>query len=255
MPVGAGPAMAVGRGRRMMLRRSKGFTLMELLVATVLLSLVMTAVYTLFHSAIGTWKILEENGDRPRAARYAVTLLEKDIQRLSPALAHFMEGDEKEAALFVYGSAMNVELREGKHLLRVRYYYDAAKQQLLRQESRVDYSIPQRTVQDEENQGIPFSLEDEQVFVIADNVTQFELHYGWIPAVEQAPDAPPEPREIFYTQQHKTGWGMPQVLRFRFQMEDTERDTPIEVERTLPLRASLYRHPLDALLDREEGGI
>lgn len=47
------------------MNKRSGFTLVELLVASLLMSIVMAGVYTLFYSTIGTWRAVDSGYDLP----------------------------------------------------------------------------------------------------------------------------------------------------------------------------------------------
>ena len=120
-------------GRAGQVRKEKGFTLAELMVATMLMSIVMTAVYTLFHSAIGSWRAVEQDFDPYQDARNAVTVLQREVHNLVWQAGHLFEGRNDEFTMFIATEPMNVEESEGRHLMRVRYYYNQGRKELIRE--------------------------------------------------------------------------------------------------------------------------
>lgn len=66
-----------GRKRRL---PSRGFTLMEILVAIVIFSLLMTTLYTSFHAFVDSSRGVTDALDRSRTSRTLVPLLSRDLE-------------------------------------------------------------------------------------------------------------------------------------------------------------------------------
>lgn len=61
-----------------------GFTLLELLIAALVGGLVMTAVYSVFSTAVRTEQSTRRVLEPLRSARYAFTVLDRDVRNMDP---------------------------------------------------------------------------------------------------------------------------------------------------------------------------
>ena len=65
-------------------RRRAGFTLVELLVASALMSIVLIAAYASLHAGLEARRIVEPRGDAFQTARVALALLSADLRAACP---------------------------------------------------------------------------------------------------------------------------------------------------------------------------
>jgi prepilin-type N-terminal cleavage/methylation domain-containing protein len=225
---------------------NRGFTLAELLVASILLSIVMTSVYTLFHSAIGTWRAVEKDYDAYQDARNALTLLKRETGNILGNAGYLFEGEEDRFTMFTVDEPMNIEESEGRHLLRVEYSFNRNKMELIREEALVETALPQAPPKDRELNRQRIKLKKREEFVIATNVLDFQVRYIWIP-IEIQPDSllntPPPPVVPVVVAKHKERWGLPQGLQVTLVVADPNSPEPLQFSVILPIRAPNYPRP------------
>lgn len=232
--------------------RNKGFTLMELLVATTLMSLAMTALYGLLYSTIGAWRQMDQGYNPSQKARLALTLLQRDIESASARAEHLVEGDHDGITLFSVIEPMNVEEGVGARLMRVRYRYRRAQHELMREEAMVTAALPNRPPADKKVNPEHVELSDREDFLIAENIEDFELRYIWAPAPEITDTKSPPPAvEPIYVERHKENWGLPTGVEIRLILKDPADDSEQEFRQVIafPLRKErMPRKALDKLL-------
>ncbi len=129
-------------------QNNAGFTLAELLVASLLISLTMTGVYVMFVSTIATWNANEKRFDRFLEARALLDSFERDLGNMLPAAGHLFEGKKDEITMFVVEQPMAIPKSDGTHLLRVNYNHDRSSKQVVREEALVTTALPQAPPQD-----------------------------------------------------------------------------------------------------------
>ena len=237
-------------------RRNTGFTLAELLVATVLLSVVMSSVYTMFYAVLVPWRAVENDYDAYRAARNAMTLIDREVNNIVPGAWHLFEGKDDETTLFVVSEPMDVEKSEGRHVMRVRYAFKKAKGTLVREEALVMSPLPLPPQPGKEIESSRLKLKDKQDFVIATNVEDYSVRYVWLPQPpnRKATD-PPVPIKPMYTTQHNTKWGIgyPQAIEFTLKLRDPEKKGGFQtVTKTIPLPGKVG--PTMKILTEKLGG-
>ena len=217
-----------------------GFTLTEVLVASMLLSIVMTAVYTLFFSVISTWRSEESDEGLHRRARNLLTLLERDYGNLHAGGSYLFAGEKDEVTLYVVAPPMDVEAGEGRRLMRVRYRCDPGEGTVTREEAVVDGMLP-ATV-DAAGAGAPIAsrikVSDEAAFVVATGVASFHLKYLWIQRPESAYwQSKPEAVVPVSLDRHRSGWGLPQALEVNLTFAGSDpSQRPVEVSARYPTR-------------------
>lgn len=228
----------------------QGFTLLEMLVATMLLSVVLGSAYTLFYSTLSTWKSVERGQDPYREVRNALTLFERETECLVAQAGHLFEGESDEVTMFILAAPMNVEAGEGKRLLRVRYYLDKSKDRLMREEALVEAALPKRPPADKELDRTRIKLTDEEKFVVASSVTDFTVKYYWIPRPEfRDYEEPPEPMDPVILSKHKERWGLPQGIEVEVAVENPGESEPYRVRALAPVRTENFGHTLKSLED------
>lgn len=231
----------------------RGFTLVELLVATILLTVVMTSVYTMFYAVLVPWRAVETDYDAYRAARNAATLIDREFANLLPGAAHLFEGKKDEVTLYLVSEPMDVEKSEGRHVLRVRYRFKKATNELVREEALVVSPLPQPAQEnDKEPDATRLKVKQKQEFVVATGVEDFDLRYVWMPQPFPIPKPGDPPSKItpLYAKQHSKKWhlGYPQAVEMTLTLKDPEKKGKTqEILKTIPIRIGGGLHPAKQL--------
>lgn len=226
-----------------------GFTLMELLVATVLLSLVMSSVYSLTHSSLRTWRGVEGGVELHFDARSFFTLFSHEYNCIVGRAEHLFEGDNKSITMFIIAQPMDLEEGEGNRLMRVIYSYNRSKKTIEREEALVTSALPKRLPKDEVLDRSRIKLKRRFKTTVATNVSRFELTYIWVPqSASLNPDMPPEPEPPIYKKESRERWGLPQGVRLEVEMKDPEKGgSDYRFDTVLPMRAQSFRQKRDQL--------
>ncbi|HNZ49515.1 MAG TPA: prepilin-type N-terminal cleavage/methylation domain-containing protein [Candidatus Hydrogenedentes bacterium] len=227
----------------------RGFTLMELLVATVLLSLVMSSVYSLTHASLRTWRSVEGGVDMHLGARSFFTLFSHEYNSIVGRAEHLFEGDNKSITMFVVAQPMDLDEGEGSRLMRVTYSYNRSKKTIEREEALVTGALPTRPPQDEQLDRSRIKLQRRYKSTVAENVGQFEITYIWVPLSDQiTPGLPPEPEPPIYKKESRERWGLPQGIRLEVEMRDPDnKEKTYQFNTVLPMRAQSARQKRDRL--------
>lgn len=218
-------------------RYRQGFTLVELLVATLLLTVVMGSVYTMFYAVLVPWRAVEQDYDAYRETRNAMTLFEREVNNLVPTASYLFEGEKDEITLFLVSEPMDVEKSEGRHLLRVRYRFKSGANELVREEAQVTSPLPQVPPDGTKVDRTRVKTEKEIEHVLAANVEDFSIRYIWLPAPEgRTPEIPPTPIVPLYATKHEERWGYPQGIEVKLTLRDPEnKEATHTVSRTIAL--------------------
>jgi len=207
----------------------QGFTLVELLVATVLLTLVMSSVYTMFYAVLVPWRAVEKDYDTYREARNGMTLIEREVNNLIPTASFLFEGKEDEVTLFLVTEPLDVEETEGRHLMRVRYRFKKAAGELIREEAMVTSPLPAVPVDGKKTDRTRIKVKKETEHVLSTNVEDFAIRYVWLPAPEDRdPNAPPTALVPIYAKKQEERWGYPQAIEFTLSLRDPERKGAVQ---------------------------
>ncbi|MBX3179320.1 MAG: prepilin-type N-terminal cleavage/methylation domain-containing protein [Candidatus Hydrogenedentes bacterium] len=198
-----------------------GFTLAEVLVATVLLSIVMASVYSLFQTTIAAWRSAEGDSGLHRQARHVLDLLEQEYSNLHAGGSQLFEGADDGFTMYAVAQPVNVTSGEGRRLMRIRYRHDRANATLVREEAIVEGVLPgavrDATALDETR----IRVRNEARFVAARGVREFQVRYLWVarpdPEYWRGPPVPVEPRRA---DRHQPGWGLPQAIAVSIILED-----------------------------------
>ncbi|MCX8066061.1 MAG: prepilin-type N-terminal cleavage/methylation domain-containing protein [Candidatus Hydrogenedentes bacterium] len=234
-----------------------GFTLMELLVASAVLSIVLSSVYILFHSSIRTWKRLETGTNPEQDARLVMRLISRDVNNIIASAGHLFEGDDKSMVLFTTVEPLNKEAGEGTHLMRIEYRYDRTNKELEREEALVETALPKFPQPGKELDRSRVKLKKKKKFTIANNVEDFEISYIWVPLSEmQNSEEPPEPIEPIKLKKHKLCWWLPQGIEIKFSLKTPDKlNEKTEFVETFPIRAPsahLTKAQIQKLIDSLE---
>ncbi len=223
-------------------RARSGFTLVELLVATLLLTLVMTAVYTLFSTVIQSWRSMEDDGNLHRKARHAQSLLQRDYANLFGAAAHLMEGNSDGLTFYIVAAPLAPEAGTSPQLLQLRYRFDEATGKLYREEALVSAPLP---TPGQVEAGGPIAPEDLETYppqVIARNVRRVSFAYVWMPQPEGAWwRSSPETITPLIARYHRPLWGLPQALDVHLEFAPVEGELPHQTTLRLLTRAPNQR--------------
>lgn len=202
-------------------RKRDGFTLAEMLVATILISIVMTGVYWLFHSTLRTWRQAESGGDGYLNARIAVGIMSHELDNVLRPAGYLFQGEDDEFTMVTVTEPMDVEDAEGRHLMWVRYRHNATRDTIERQEAEVELALPAR-----QPPGVPIDpgklqLSSKEEFTVAENVADFSVRYIWLPVARRRDrDKPPQWVKPIYFEQHEEGWGLPQGVEITMRLVD-----------------------------------
>lgn len=200
-----------------------GFTLVELLVATLLLTLVMTAVYTLFSTVIQSWRSVESDDTLHRKARLAQRLLQRDYANFFGGAAHLMEGVGDSLTFYVVSAPMSTEDGMTPQLLQVRYRFDNDAGELLRTEAIVTAPLPSPGQIEAGTHPTPEGLEPLGPQVIAQDLQHVSFAYIWIPQPEGAWwRNRPEPISPLIARYHRPTWGAPQAVNVTLEFSPVE---------------------------------
>ncbi len=235
-------------------RHHAGFTLMELLVASMLFSIVMTAVYTLCNNVILAWRTTEQDYDAYQNARNVATLMQREFN--SAIAGHLFEGTDDEFTLFTVADPLNIEENQGRALLRVRYRYNKAKDELVREEAQVATALPMALPDDGELPKNRIRVKHKEDFVVASGVKKIKVAYEWVPAPDpNAGNAPSDPSNHIIVNRHSKKWrlGMPQAVRVTLSLADPkakDKDKVLTIESRILLRAQNHLQPLQMLHER-----
>ncbi len=161
-----------------------GFTLAELLVATLLMTIVLTGAYTMFHTVILHWRSGTVNEATYRDARLIYTLIERDLDGI-PSDEDFLdarnfflgEGDSLEFITII--EAMPSEEESYPRLMQVSYRLK--DHQLIREEAELESPLP-KPVSDTgrfDRALMEFGTSNEHL--LAEGVLSWEIRYIWTP--------------------------------------------------------------------------
>jgi len=229
-----------------------GFTLIELLVATTLLSIVMSAVYTLTHASLRSWSYAESGFDPYREARSAFTLFSHEYNNMAGRAGHLFEGDDRQITMFVIAQPMDLDEGEGRRLMRVIYRYNRNKRTLEREEALVETALPKQPPDPKEFDRSRVKVAREYKTTVAENVTDLKITYIWVPAPDDISnpndEEPPVPVPAVYMERHDPLWGLPQGVQLAITLRDPDDDEKeYTLEATFPSRANAFRMPRESL--------
>lgn len=222
--------------------RKGGFTLIELLVGTMLLSIVMTAVYTLFFSVIQSWRSVEYDQGFHRKARNTLTLIRQDYDKQYAPAGHLMSGSAHEVTFYIIASPKRLEDVAGPRLLRIVYRFDARNGELSREEAVVEMPLPEAPTEAGAFERRGVTVTDEDAIVVARGLAEVEFRYLWMPQ----PDGTywrnaPTPIAPLIASRHEPRWGLPQALEVRLHYAAGESAPPYDATLRLPTRATNQR--------------
>ena len=218
----------------------RGFTLAELAVATTILTIVMTAVYTSFGSTLRAWRLGEAHMQTYQDTRVAMSVISRELSCIVGEAEHLFQGKDDEVEFFCVSQSMNVEKGEGGHVLWVKYRFNRDGKKLVRQEGLVERPLPLRPHGDEEVDHSRIKLTHKRTYELAaGDILDFKITYYWVPPVERKEDEPPEWVEPIELTESREGWGLPQAIKINV----TVRDVNAEKGRTTFSLQHTFRGP------------
>jgi prepilin-type N-terminal cleavage/methylation domain-containing protein len=199
----------------------KGFTLIEILVAMTIFSVVMTAVYAGFNTGAKVWRRGERDMEAFRDARVTLALMSKELRCAFPEAGHLFSGQEKRIGrrnadrldFFTVGQPLEPKRERVPMILKVSYYVDSARggrgHVLKREEQIVTGRIPSKEeLRDGKVRRKQVKMERAWTCVIAEDVQSLDLEYSW---------------GSRWLQSCKQGFGLPAVVRITLDLEDEGR--------------------------------
>jgi len=230
---------------------ASGFTLAELIVATTVLTVVMTAVYTAFGSTIRAWRVGESQLHVYQDARTALSVMSHELGCLLGGTQHLFQGKDDEIEFFTVTPPMNVDKGEGPRVMWVRYRFNRTGHTLVRQEALVTDPLPLAPRGNQDIDPSRIKMGRKYKFEIGRNVRDFAVSYYWIPPVKTKPnEPPPEWVAPVVLDRSEEGWGLPQGIRVDLTIQD---DTATGKETTFSL-ATAFRGPTTPYNEHKIGG-
>lgn len=171
------------------LHTKKGFTLTELLIATLLMSIVLTGAYTLFNTVILNWRNSSANESTYRDARIIFNLLERDLRSI-PSDEDFLDarefflGEDDFLEFITLIEPIPSEELIYPRLMRVTYHFEDHR--LIREETELESPLP-KLVSDTgrfDRDLIEFGSTEEHI--LSNEVLGWSLEYIWTPVEEEA---------------------------------------------------------------------
>lgn len=234
--------------------RKAGFTLAELLVATTLLTILMTAVYTTFGSAMRGWKHGETNMDTFQDARIATSMMARELGCMLGGAEYLFQGKDDEFEFFAVAPSMDVEEGEGARVLWIRYRFNRAGHTLIREEAVVKDPLPLASKPDEEPASGRVKKGRTHKYEIASNVNKFEVSYQWIdPPKDRKADEPPEWLEPIVMDEIEEGWGLPQGITFKLTVQERDEKGEKTAEPVTFTYAMAFRGPTSQYDEKKMG--
>ncbi len=247
-------------------RARQGFTLAELLVATTIVTIVMTALFTAYSSSIRLWRIGESNLRTYQDARTSLSIIRRELQNIVPGAIHLMQGTDDELEFFAVVPPMDVEEGSGPRTMWVRYRIKKGSAKtgatLVREERVVESSLPPAPPKDGEIDKSIIKLGNERQFDLAEHVDDFVIKYYWLPPKSELkeidPSLPPAPIKFIVLDELKEGMGMPQGIRIELTLEDATVSKKSKAQKTTFTTMTAFRGPTSEI-DRDsfekEGGL
>ncbi len=217
------------RGAR---RASGGFTLAELLVATTMMAMVMTAVYTALHGMTRTWRASEVNLHAHHDARISMSLLTRELNSTIGGAGHLFEGSRDSVEFFTVSRSMHAEEGGGLRMMWVRYRLrnepNEPGNRLEREEAFLEGPLPLKDADDDSISRSRVRLGRTRSFDLAHGVENLAFRYYWHPPEGHEPlgDRLETENGLLVFEENREGWGLPQGMRIELSLHDEETETP-----------------------------
>lgn len=204
-----------------------GFTLAELIVASMLISIVMGGVYTALSVSLISWRVGEANYQVYEDARLSLGLIRRELAGIPDQGKGWFSGKEDELEFFTISAPMEVETGETPILLKVTY--EVRRNVLTRVERVVEKALPPAPSCKGVQGGKSPTLGSRETFELAANVKSLDITYTWQAPAERKnhPNEQPRPTKFIVQDENPQCWGLP--IRVDITLELTgEKDTPDE---------------------------
>ena len=166
-----------------------GFTLSEMLIATMLMAIVLTGAYTMFSNVLLQWRTGSENESTYTDARLIFTLLERDLGAI-PSDANsvdtraFFLGEVDTLEFITVIEGMPSEDAQYPRLMLVRYYLD--KRSLVREEAALLSSLPAELSETGRFDRYLMEFDTPIETIVSSGVKEWYLNYNWTPVDEES---------------------------------------------------------------------
>lgn len=210
-----------------------GFTLAELLVACMLLTIVLSGVYLCFSSTVRLWRLGEANIATYQDARTALGIMTQEMQNIIPGTAYLVEGSNDELTFFAVSPPLDVEEDSRPQVIQIQYRTrkdpNGEGGILVREERLVKSPLPSAPPDGGEIDRTIIKMDSETDFELAYEVKQLELRYYWLPPNTGIGDAtdqgPPAPVEYIIREENPKGSGIPQGIRIDLTLQDDNSES------------------------------
>lgn len=234
--------------------RKRGFTLAEVLVATALLTIIMTSVYSALNTTLRVRRMGEAQLHTYQDARTTLDIIARETNCFLGGAEHLFQGSDDEFEFFAVTQPMNVDEGKGPRVLFIRYRLGKSGKErvIYREEAVVKDALPLRRLGEEEPvDRTRIKLGRKRKFEFAAGVRDFRVEYIWMPKPEpHGPNEPPLPVEPVVLDENREGWGLPQGMRLFLTIDD-EHDVRGETTFT----ASIVFHGPTSHFDAERLGL
>jgi len=177
-----------------------GFTLVELIVASTLLTIVMAGVYTTFSTSVRVWRSAESNYQTYEDARRAFGFLVRELRSIPQDALHLVNGTEDMIEFVTLAQPMHVISGDSERLMRVRYRLVSERRggtaTLQREEALLEGPLPISGATDDLGEPLELALGRSYDFTLASGVEHFSFYYTWAIAKPHFPQEPPPWAEI-----------------------------------------------------------
>ena len=220
-----------------------GFTLAEMLIATALLSIVMSALYSLTYTTLLSWRSLESGNDAYREARNALAVFRREIDNMIPGGAPWFKGTTDEVTMYVVADPLNLEEAEGARLMEVRYYVERkGRVTSLMRDEQIKKGVLAESMDDDGALMAESRMRNDgkkQTFLLATNLRALEFRYVWYPGMNFGMQAlQVQAVEPIIHDHHKENWGLPNGIEIAMTIEDPDNpEEGLTIVTGFPIRA------------------
>ncbi len=210
-----------------------GFTLVELIVASTILSIIMAAVYVSFTSSVRAWRIGEEGIVPFQDVRSAQSMFNRELRNMITGSEHMFKGKRREMEFFAAVPPMNVRKGTSTRIMWIKYHLSKDPKTknyiLLRDERVVKGPLPLvRTVEDG-GDSRKVKLESRSQYEVARDIISMDIRYLWVVTDDSEPEFE-ELRKQQWTKlavehENREGWGRPQAIKIVIVVADPKSET------------------------------
>jgi len=194
----------------------------ELIVASTLLTIVLTGVYTTFSTSIRMWRSGESNYETYEDARRAFGILSRELRAIPPEALHLMSGTVNTLEFVTLTKPMSVEEERLKRLMWVSYSVVSETRGdrtiLQREEAVVEGPLPVAVAEGARGNMQKLELGRSYQFTLARNVEDLYLYYQWALPQPHPPQLPPYPPLMVGDTRIEAG--VPQNMQFSLTLHD-----------------------------------